>query len=148
MNDYILVTYKPDKTKVSGFFDEDDENIYINSNLNKLTKELVFVHESQHKVCFKNKCKCQKNLFWCEYHAFRSEIDFIIDKNIKKYWVGYFNNVIYELKKFKDNDTTYKSHFKSLAKVCRLKRFKKYAIKYKYLKRINSIIEDYYGRRM
>lgn len=140
--DYILFTYRPNKTKINGFFDEEDGNIYINSDLCKIAKEIVLAHEIRHRRCFKNKCKCWGKLYWAEYHAFRAEFEFVLSKNKKSYWKTYFDGVISDLRKFQDKSVTgWREHFKALSKVCRLKKFIEQANKYKYLKKINTIIE-------
>jgi len=141
--DYILFRYKPNKSKVNGIFDEDDGNIYINEDLDEITQELIYAHESQHKKCFNSKCKCWKKLFWCEYHAFRNEFKFVLEKDDSKYWDKYFTITTNDLNKFKNNVnniTGWKEHFKALKKVCNLKDFKKFAKEYKYWKQIKKII--------
>lgn len=141
--DYILFRYRPNKSKISGIFDEDDRLIYINEDLDKITQELVYIHENQHKKCFVNKCKCWKKLFWCEYHAFKAELKFLLEKDNSKYWHKYFVITIKSLIKFKDNANNikgWKEHFKALKKVCNLKDFRWAAKKYKYWNRIKRII--------
>jgi len=141
---YILFKYSPNKSKINGFFDEDDGNIYINESLSTLQKELVLVHETEHKKCYLNKCFCWKSKtdFWCEYHAFKAEFDFVLNKNLKKYWNIYFSIVIKDLNKFvKDSNNihTWKEHYKALRKVCKLCNFIKFAKKYGYWKKINGL---------
>jgi hypothetical protein len=142
--DYILFRYRPNKSKIDGLFDEEDRNIYINEDLGKICREFVYIHEAEHKRCFENKLKCWENLFWCEYYAFRAELNFVLEKDNSRYWHKYFTVTIKSLIKFKTNANNIKGweeHFKALRKVCRLKDFKKFAKKYKYWKLIKEIIE-------
>ena len=141
--DYILFTYKPNKSNIFGIFDEDDGNIYINSKLNKIERKLVYVHEVQHRDCFNNKCKCWKKLFWCEYHAFRAEFNFVLKLNKRRYWHGFFKIAIKELVKFKLHPeiSGWTEHYKAKRRVMKLDECVKYAKKYKYWKQIKEIIK-------
>ena len=123
---YILFRYRPNKSNIFGFFDEDDGQIYINEDLGKTHREFVYVHESQHRTCYKVGCKCwnKKTEFLCEYHAFRAEFRFALNKNSRRYWTAYFKGVIMELDKFRSNKVrSWRAHFKALSKVCRFKQF-------------------------
>ena len=142
---YISFKYAPNKTKINGFFEEDSGNIYINKSLGTRQKELVFVHEMKHKKCCLDKCFCWESGtdFWSEYHAFKAEFDFVLNKNLKKYWVTYFNILIKDLNKFVENASnlrTWKYHRKALTKVCRLCDFIRFAKKYGYWNEIDSLI--------
>ena len=137
----------PNKLGINGFFDEDGGNIYINGNLGKIEREIVYVHESQHRTCCLNKCKCwkYKSVYWCEYHAFRAEFNFVLKKNIPGYWKGYFDITIKDLIKFSRNGKkikSWKEHFQALSKVCRFKDFQKFAKKHRYIKRIDKILKE------
>lgn len=143
---YILFTFRPNKLGINGFFEGDDGYVYINKDLDKISRELVYAHESQHRACFLNKCKCwkPKSDFLCEYHAFRAEFNFVLKKNTPKNWKHYFNFTIKDLIKFSKNGKNiknWKEHFQALAKVCRLKDFQRFAKKYRYKKRIDKILE-------
>ena len=139
---YILFRYNPNPSNIYGFFDEEDNNIYINANLGKLDREFVFVHESQHKDCFHNKCKCWGTIFWCEYHAFRAEFNFVLKLNKQKYWRGFFKVSIKALIKFKTHPEIggWTEHYKALRKVMNLTECVKYARKYGYWKQIEDIL--------
>lgn len=141
--DYILFVYSPNKSNVFGFYDEDDNNIYINAKLNKMERELVYIHELQHKNCFKSKCKCWGITFWCEYHAFRTELNFALTLNKRKYWHGFFKVAIKELIKFKTHSEIvgWAEHYKAKRKVMKLNECVKYAKKYKYWERIECLIK-------
>jgi hypothetical protein len=144
--DYIVFRYRPNKSKVNGFFDEDDKNIYINEDLNMVHRELVYIHENQHRDCFIHKCKCwNRSIFLCEYHAFRAELKFLLEKDNSKYWKTYFVITIKSLIKFGTNINNiwgWEEHFKALRKVCNLKDFKKVASKYGYWLLIKSIVNN------
>ena len=144
--DYILFKFIPNKLGINGFFEEEDGCVYVNESLDKISRELVYAHESQHRTCFLNKCKCwkYKSVYWCEYHAFRAEFNFVLKKNISEYWKNYFNLVIKDLIKFRKNSKgikSWKEHFQALAKICKFKDFQKLAKKYRYKKRIDKILE-------
>lgn len=142
-SDYILFRYRPNKSQVNGFFDPADGNIYINEDLDKLHQELVYIHENQHRECFVSKCKCFKNTFWCEYHAFRAELKVLLEKKDGKYWCKYFDITVKSLIKFKTNTKNvegWAEHFKALRKVCNLKDFRKVAIKYRYWIQIKKLL--------
>ena len=141
--EYILFTYEPNKSNIFGIFDEDDGNIYINSKLNKTERELVYIHEVQHRDCFNNKCKCWKKLFWCEYHAFKAELDFVFKLNKYRYWHCFFKIAIKELIKFKTHPEIdgWAEHYKAKRKVMKLNKCVEYAKKYKYWEQIKEIIK-------
>ena len=142
IREYILYRYYPNKSHVDGFFDEDDGNIYISKKLGKIAREIVFAHESQHRDCYNNKCKCwgRGTDYWCEYHAFRAEFRFVLRKNSKRYWKAYFEGVIRDLTKFKDTSIrSWGAHFQALCKVCRFKAFQEAARRYGFQKSIEGL---------
>lgn len=142
--DYILFRYYPNKSRVKGFFDDDDGQIYINKTLNKHDRAIVFAHESQHRECFITKCWCwkQKTVFWCEYHAFKAEFAFVSGMDNHRYWHTYFKAVISGLTKYKEaeNIGTWMDHFRALRKVCRFKAFQEAADRYGYQERVNELL--------
>ena len=143
---YVLFRYYPDRYKLRGFYDSDNGEVHINKAIPKIVRELTFAHENQHKICHQGKCSCwnKDTEFWCEYHAFRAEFEFILSKNSNKYWIAYFESVVYDLKKYKRTNHKPKSwpdHFRALAKICRTKEFASYARGYGYHTRIMDIID-------
>lgn len=141
--DYILFVYSPNKSNIFGFFDEEDDNIYVNAKLNRIERKLVFIHESQHRNCFNKKCKCWGTTFWCEYHAFRRELNFVLKLNKRRYWHVFFKIAIKELIKYKTHPEIagWTEHFNAKRKTMKLNECVKYAKKYKYWEQIESIIK-------
>jgi hypothetical protein len=124
----ILFKYKPNKSKIDGFFDRTDGHIYIQKSLDKYTKEITYQHEKQHKKCFKTKCFCwtQESDFWGEYHAFKAELIYALNGE-KIVQIKYLQGVIDDLKKFRELGETNKSskeHYVALKRICKLKIFK------------------------
>ncbi len=128
----VYFRHTPDRSKIGGYFDEDDGHIYINGRASKVRQSLIIAHESQHKKCFDTKCKCwnSRNVYWCEYHAFRAELKYVAKKDKVRLWQAYFRSVINDLRKFQSKETAYPQHFQALVKVCRLRLFGLYAQKY------------------
>jgi len=141
---WIEFSYHPNKSKVDGFFDEEDGQIYIRKNQGRITKEIIFAHESQHKDCCENSCFCwvMVNLFWCEYHAFRAELYYVLDQNKSRIWNLYFQGVIKDLTKYYsliDAVEGQIQHFKALRKVCKMKLFREFAKQYGYYTKIYKL---------
>jgi hypothetical protein len=142
--DYILFKYRPNKSRIHGIFDEDDGNIYINEDLPKMGRELVYAHECQHRTCFYSNCSCYKknSIFYVEYHAFLAELIFILKINSVQYWKYYLMGVIEELNKFNNPDINgWLDHFRALRKVCKLKAFKEKAKKFNCWKKISKLLD-------
>ena len=141
--DYILFVYKPNPSNITGFFDEEDNNIYINEKKGRLERELIFVHENQHKKCFNTKCKCWGIVFWCEYHAFRAELNFVLKVNKRKYWREFFRVSISSLIKYTVHLEIggWPEHYKALRKVLKLSECVTYAKKYGYWKQIAGLLK-------
>lgn len=140
---YILFVYKPNPSGINGFFDEEDNNIYINGKKSKLERDLIFVHENQHKECFNTKCKCWRTVFWSEYHAFRAELHFVLKVNKRKYWHEFFRVAIRSLiKHMKHLEIQgWLEHYKALRKVLKLNECVKYAKEYGYWKQIKGLLK-------
>ena len=140
----ILFTFEPNRSKIHGFYDLEDGEIYVNKRLSKTAQALTVVHEQQHIKCRKSKCHCwpDERLYWCEYHAFRAVLDYVIGCNSRRIWKAYFDGVVDDLTKYYDKRRAvrgYGQHYLALAKVCRLKRFREYAKQYGYDKEIRKI---------
>lgn len=123
----ILFTYKPDKSEVHGFFDEDDRFVYLNVKLPRLERECVYFHELTHKKCFEAKCKCWRKTFLCEYHAYRGELRRVIETDNRRLTRAYFSVVNKAIEKMEANPTVWGSHLKALRKLMRTKAFKELA---------------------
>jgi len=135
----ILFSFKPNKSKISGFFDEDDGQIYIDKKLGKIKKEIVYQHENQHRKCFNSDCKCYKKDtdFLCEYHAMRAEFNFIAKNGVLVQKI-YFKLVIKSLNKYLIE--SWKAHYQALRKVCKLKKFRFLAKKLGFWREIEKLL--------
>ncbi len=112
----VYFRHTPDRSKLGGYFDEDDGHIYINVQASKVRQSLIIAHEAQHKKCFDSKCKCWKgeNIYWCEYHVFRAELEYVIENDTVRLWQAYFRSEINNLRKYQTRKTNYPSHIKTV----------------------------------
>ena len=122
----ILFTYHPNPSKVFGFFDDDDEKIYISSKLSLLARECVYFHESSHKECYDEKCKCwdKKTDYLCEYHAMRGELQKVRARGSVRLREAYLKHVKSALDKYRKHADVYGDHLKAIRKLMRTKDFK------------------------
>ena len=138
----IFITYARNPSKIAGYYDPDDGNIYIRTGLSKYRQLLIYVHERQHKKCHDEKCSCwSRGTFHSEYHAYRAELDYVIERESPRLWKLYFRNVMADIIKQSSDLKLWGGHRRAILKVCRLKRFQEHAKEHGVLHKINLVIK-------
>jgi len=142
---YISFRYHPNKTETEGFFDRDDKRIYIRSSLSKCRKELIYIHEGQHKKCFESNCFCweQESDFWGEYHAFRAELKFAIVSEYEIIRRIYLSNIEPELERYKrlgETIISQRQHYLALSRLCKTAKFQQLAKEYGYWQQVRRYL--------
>lgn len=140
-DDYTLILFKyyPNKLKTAGWWEEDAKDyIFVNKRLSRITRKIILAHEEQHRKCYFNKCKCSKNDYLSEYHAYKAEFQYILDINKHKYWKAYFKNALDCLDRYITDKSipSHKWHLSAFKKFSKTKQFRKWAEKYGYLKAV------------
>ena len=90
----------------------------------KIFKEATIIHELQHQKCCRSHCFCwkRKNDFWVEYHAFKTQVNYLCDNLTKKNRYSIINQLNADLDIYKRLGAWI--HFKALKKVLRIKKIR------------------------
>ena len=122
-DDVILFEFNKPVNQAVGWY-EDGNDIFISKLLPKIAREVIYLHERQHRKCKKEGCFCcsQSSDFWCEYHAMKAEFEDCL-KAGPAVFAEYRRQFVAALKKYK-SDKKWESHLMATRKLMGLKKFR------------------------
>ena len=117
--------YRKNAVTLAGFYDEQEDTIYISAGLSPLIAECTYFHERQHQECFKSDCVCYKaeNNDLAEYHAFRGELLAVLERDSVKLAQAYLKAIALSLAKAAEYPVIWRSHKRAMVRVMRLKAY-------------------------
>jgi hypothetical protein len=134
--------YKKDKacSVVGGFYEENDGTIFLAHGLTEIQKELVYIHELEHRKCHQSGCRCwdlDDDCYLAEYHAWLGEFRAVKNRDNAKLTNAYFRSVRFAIRKMQKNPKIWAGNIKAVRRLLRLKEFKDfYKLKYRSVPKI------------
>ena len=120
----VLFRFWPDVGEAGGWFDEENQKIYIAKRLNPYQREVLYFHERAHKECFLNGCKCWGRKYLCEYHAMREELKSTILSNNIDLCKAYHENTGTFIERCQEDPEVWKTHMAAFNKIRKTKMYK------------------------
>jgi hypothetical protein len=114
-----------DSVKMGGYYEEDEDLIYLAAGLGKLKSECVYFHERQHRNCCKNKCQCwrEKNDYLSEFHAYLGELEDVVARGSRRLAKVYLRLVRRMLVSHSEHPE-WKDHKRAMNRVMRRRKFR------------------------
>ena len=124
---YILwkgmrLQYRDNSVTLAGYYDEEEDVIYIAAGLPPLIAECTYLHEAQHQKCYKAGCKCYRaeNNDLAEYHAYKGELMAVLERDSAALAKAYLKGMDISLEKAAKDPVVWRSHKRAMVRVMRL----------------------------
>ena len=122
----MKLEYRENAITLAGYYDEDEDVIYISAGLSPLIAECTYLHEQAHQKCYKAGCACYKaeNNDLAEYHAFRGELLAVLERGSEKLAKAYLKAITLSQAKAAEYPVVWRSHKRAMARIVRLKAYR------------------------
>lgn len=127
----LFIMYPDIRDGDAGWFTPGDPHVYIDMRLSPFGRELVYIHEDQHRQCSDEKCFCHGRYshYWSEYHAFRAELQQVLAQGDAGF-THYYLRRVFELLRKRWNDPRCRTHIRALSRVVKSEAFRSCARKH------------------